>query len=50
VPRVGRDLSEAVGPIIAAPSEYRDDGVSQMDLDAVTSNLISSVAVWHGID
>ena len=53
VPCVGRDLSEAVGPIIAAPSEYRDDGVSQMDLDTLTVELDfmdPSLTVWHGID
>jgi len=36
VPRVGCDLSETIGPVIAAPGEYLDDRVFQMDLDAVT--------------
>ena len=53
VPRVSRDFSEAIGPIIAAASEYRDDGVFQMDLDAVTVELDfvdPALAVWQGID
>ena len=53
MPSVGSDLAEAVGPVIAATSEYRDYGVSQMDLDAVTVELDfmdPPLTVWYGID
>ena len=51
--RVGSNLAEAIGPIIAAPGEYRDHGVSQLDLDAVTVELDfmdPPLTVWYDID
>jgi hypothetical protein len=39
VPRVGRDLSETVGPVVAAPGEHLDGGVPEMDLDPVAIEL-----------
>jgi hypothetical protein len=39
VPRVGRDLSETVGPVVAAPGEHLDGGVPEMDLNPVAIEL-----------
>src|ERR1700680_1770167 len=39
VPGIGCDLSETVGPVIAAPGEYLDSSVPEMDLDPVTLGL-----------
>jgi hypothetical protein len=39
VPRVGRDLSETVGPVVTAPGEYLDGGVPEMDLYPVAIEL-----------
>jgi hypothetical protein len=39
MPRIGSDLSEAVGPVVAASSEYFDRGVSQVDLNPVAVKL-----------
>ena len=39
MPRVGRDLSETVGPVIAAPGENLDGCVPELDLDAVAVEL-----------
>jgi hypothetical protein len=39
VPRVGRDLSETVGPVVGAPGEHLDGGVPEMDLDPVAIEL-----------
>jgi hypothetical protein len=50
VPRVGRDLSETVGPVVAAPGEHLDGGVPEMDLDPVAIELDlmhPSIAVRH---
>jgi hypothetical protein len=39
VPRVARDLSETVGPVVTAPGEYLDGGVPEMDLYPVAIEL-----------
>jgi hypothetical protein len=39
VPGISRDLSETIGPIVAAPGEYFDSSVPEMDLDPVTVEL-----------
>jgi hypothetical protein len=39
VPGIGCDLSETVGPVIAAPGEYLDSSVPEMDLDPVAIEL-----------
>ncbi len=39
MPSIGSDLSEAVGPVVAATGEYLDGGVTKMDLDAIAVEL-----------
>jgi len=39
VPGIGSDLSETVGPVVAAPGEHLDGGVPEMDLDPVAIEL-----------
>jgi hypothetical protein len=39
VPSIGRDLSETVGPVVAAPGEHLDGGIPEMDLDPVAVEL-----------
>jgi hypothetical protein len=36
---IGRDLSETIGPIVAAPGEYLDSSVPEVDLDPVAVEL-----------
>jgi hypothetical protein len=39
----GRDLPEAIGPIIAAPGENFDCGIPEMGLDAVAVELTPGI-------
>jgi len=39
MPCVGCDLSEAIGPVVAAPGEHLDGGISQVDLHAIAIEL-----------
>jgi hypothetical protein len=39
VPGFGCDLSETIGPVIAAPGEHLDGGILEMDLDPVAIEL-----------
>ncbi len=53
VPSIGSDLSETVGPVVAASGEHLDGGVPETDLNpiAVELDLMNpSVAIWHLLD
>jgi hypothetical protein len=39
MPSIDRDLSETVGPVVAAPGEHLDGGILEMDLDPITIEL-----------
>jgi len=52
VPGVGGDLSETVGPVVAASGEHFDRSVPEMDLDPIAISDLAqpAFAAWHLVD